>query len=74
MLIIVVVISGALPELSPLCPRAVPTSRADKEKPCSVFAPQMPCIAFYPPGMKLHHRREKNAGRGTDARKNRCSD
>ena len=39
MLIIVVVISGALPELSPLCPRAVPTSRVDKEKPCFSFCP-----------------------------------
>lgn len=39
MLIIVVVISGALPELSPLCPQAVPTSRVDKEKPCFSFCP-----------------------------------
>ena len=40
MLIIVVVISSALPKLSPLCPQDVPTSRADKEKPCSVFLPR----------------------------------
>lgn len=74
MLIIVAVISGTLPGLSPLCPQAVPTSRADKEKPCSVFAPQMPCIEFYPPGMKLHHEPKKRAGRGTDTQKNRYSD
>ena len=47
MLIIVVVISGALPELSPLCPQAVPTSRVDKEKPCSVFLPcRCPVLRF----------------------------
>ena len=47
MLIIVVVISGALPKLSPLCPQAVPTSRADKEKPCSVFLPcRCPVLRF----------------------------
>ena len=34
----------------------------------------MPYIAFCPPGMKLHHGQEKNAGRGANAQKNRRSD
>lgn len=53
MLIIVVVIPGALPELSPLCPQTVPTSRADKENPCSVFCPVDALYCVSPAGYEI---------------------
>lgn len=54
MLNIVAIHSETLPELSPLCPQAVPTSRADKEKPCSVFCLVDALYCVSPAGYEIY--------------------